>query len=516
MSRFTVVLVLAAGCAGTRSPLTDRAMIREALAVQNIPDAPVPERLPDPPKLPPPAANQLLSLDEVIDSLATSFPLLLAIEQERSIAGGQRLAAEGSFDTLLRARAADQTGTFSSGRLDFVAEQPILENGGSVFAGWRIGDGNFPIYYGDRKTADGGEFRAGVAVPLLRDRPIDRRRVALRQAQIQEQLADPLIQRARLDFFRAAAFAYWNWVAAGEQYRVARELLGLARDRQGYVDERFKLGADPETLPVLNKRLTAAREESLLAAERGLQAAAFRLSLYLRDAAGNPIVPGPTRLPIGLMDKATPDSHANRLAEDVALALKNRPELERIRLLKERAATDVALARNRTRPGINAFAAAAQDVGFSKKTAGGAGPFATDRTTAEFGLTFELEAQRRDALGRLRTAEAQLAQISAQERFTRDEIAVQVQDATSELVLTYQRLEKAREEYRQAARVRELETESFNQGRTSLVDLNLQEIATAEAQLKIVATIGAYYRAVAEYLTTLGLEPGQSRSGVKP
>ncbi len=510
-----VLFVLAAGCAGTRSPVPDRAMIREAIAVPAVPEAPVPARLPEPPPQKP-VATQTLGLDEVLNSLAGSFPLLLAMEQERAIAGGQRIAAEGSFDTLLRARAADQTGTFSSARLDFVAEQPILENGGSVFAGWRLGDGNFPIYNGDRKTADGGEFRAGVAVPLMRDRPIDRRRVALRQAQIQEQLADPMIRRARLDFSRAAAFAYWTWAAAGEQYRVARELLGLARDRQGFVDERFKLGADPETLPVLNKRLTASREESLLAAERGLQAAAFRLSLFLRDAAGNPVVPAPSRLPGGLLDGAIAPPRENQLAEDVAVAQRNRPELERFRLLKERAATDVALARNRTRPAVNAFAAAAQDVGFAKKTAGGDGPFATDRTTAEFGLTFELEAQRRDALGRLRTAEAQLAQTAAQERYARDEIAAQVQDATSELLLTYRRLERAREEYRLAVRVRDLETESFRQGRTSLIDLNLQEIATAEAQLKIVATTGAYYRAVAEYLTALGIEPGQTRSDVKP
>jgi cobalt-zinc-cadmium efflux system outer membrane protein len=514
MFRFAALALLMAGCAATRSPLPDRAQIRETLSVPVVPAAPAPDRLPDAPPILTDASRPL-SLDDVINQLSASFPLILAIEQERGIAAGQKLTAEGSFDTILRARAVDQSGTFSNGRVDLLAEQPILGNGGSVFAGWRVGDGNFPIYYGDRKTADGGEFRTGVVLPLARDRTIDRRRVALRQAQIQEQLADPTIRRARLDYARAAALAYWSWVAAGEQYRIARELLALARDRQGFVDERFKLGADPETLPVLNKRLTASREESLLSAERGLQSAAFRLSLFLRDPAGNPTVPAATQLPAGILDKMPAEPRRNQLADDVVVALRNRPEIERFQLLKERAATDLALARNRTRPGVNAFAAAAQDVGFSKKTAGGSGPFATDRTTAEFGVTFELEAQRRDALGRLRAAEALLAQLAAQERFARDEIAVQIQDATSEIVLTYKRLERAREEYRQAARVRELETESFRLGRTSLVDLNLQEIATAEAQLKIAVTAGAYYRAIAEYLAALGIEPGQSQPEIR-
>jgi outer membrane protein TolC len=503
--RFSLFLAFGVGCAGTRTPLPDGACIREVIERPALPPAPPAADLPPPPS-PNVAKQSQLALDDVLASVGTNFPLLLAIEQERTIANGQRLSAEGAFDTVLRARGSDQNGSFSNGRLDVSAEQPVLSNGASVFAGWRLGDGNFPIYYGDRKTADGGEFRAGFTIPLFRDRPIDRRRVALRQAQIQEQLADPTIRRARLDAFRSAAQTYWLWVAAGEQYRITQELLKLAQNRQTFLDEQFRGGLVGETVPALNQRLVAARGEATLAAERQLQQAAIRLSLFLRDAAGDPVVPQAGQLPAAFFDAAPAPPNPAQLQADVQAALGLRPELERFRLLKERAGTDLALARNRTLPGVNLFAAAAQDVGNSKKTFIGTGPFATDRTNAEFGVTFELEAQRREALGRLRTAQGQLAQLLAQERYARDDITAQVQDAISELVQTYERLGKAREEYKQAGRVLDLETESFRRQRTSLVDLNLQEIAAAEAQVKVAALLGAYYRAVAEYLAAVGVE----------
>jgi len=147
----------------------------------------------------------VLELAEVLQSVEQAFPLLLAAEQERSIASGRRLSAEGAFDLNLRTRGVHQDGTFPSDRLDFVAEQPTPWCGASFYSGYRFGFGDFPVYYGDRKTADGGEFRAGVVLPLLRDGPIDRKRASLRQAQMGEPLADALVERSRIDYFRVHA-----------------------------------------------------------------------------------------------------------------------------------------------------------------------------------------------------------------------------------------------------------------------------------------------------------------------
>jgi cobalt-zinc-cadmium efflux system outer membrane protein len=520
-SRLVFLLTfLAVGCAAT-SPFPEGAFIEKPMATPQLPTPPAPAGLPSPPSTPasgsgakpvvvvdePDGVGQgPLALSDVLRSVEVHFPLLLAMELERTIAAGLRESAEGQFDPILRARASEQFGTFASGRLDVGVEQPLVSGGVNTFAGWRFGQGNFPIYYGDRKTGDGGEFRAGLTIPLLQNRDIDPRRARVRAAQIQERLADPSVRRARLDYLRSGAQAYWTWQAAGAQYQVAARLVELAARRQEVVDARQKGELISASAPALNRRLIASRTETRLAAERNLQQAAFRLSLFLRDGLGNPLVPTSEMLRVEFLSlEASPPDQA-RLPMDVATALARRPELDRFRLEKERRALELGLARNQLLPVANVVASAAQDVGAAEKTLTGTGPFDTDRTTAEVGATLEVPLPRRDARGRVRAAEAQLTQLLAQERYARDEITVQVQDAISELVQTFNRLAQAREELAQAKRVLAIESTLFENQQTTLFELNAQETAAAEAESKVAGILGMYFAAVANYQAALGID----------
>jgi len=510
---WTIALLNAAGCASQRSPLPPDAFIRDPLAPPQLP-APLPAApLPAPPATPPTTAARpatgTLGLRDVLTSVEEHFPLLYAVEQERAIAAGQRLSAEGQFDNVLRARASEQAGTFANGRVDVSVEQPLTEGGVTTFAGWRLGGGNFPVYNGDRKTADGGEFRAGVTVPLLQNRDIDPRRARLRAAQITEQLADPIVRRARLDYQRNAAQTYWVWEAAGAQYRVAAELATLASTRQEVFDVQLRKGQISDLAPALNRRLVASRQEAQLAAERQVQQAALRLSLFLRGPEGDPVVPPADTLIPDFLALEPPAPDPTQLQADVTGALARRPELARFQLEKERRAVELKLATNQELPTLNLFAGVSQDAGFAKKTFTGDGPFTTDRTAAEAGASFEVPLPRRDARGRVRTAQAQLAQLLAQERFARDEIVTQVQDAVSELTLTYARLGRARVERREAQNVLDIETVRFVGKQTTLFELNLQEVAAAEARVRVVAALGQYFAAVANYQAALGLDATQ-------
>jgi outer membrane protein, heavy metal efflux system len=191
--------------------MQDGAYIRNAVAPPPAPvPAPTPNTLPEAPSLKPQPVSTtgVLSLDEVLATVGQNFPLLQAIEEERRIATGQRVMTEAAFDLNLRSNLTNNEGSFGNTRLDLLAEQATPYNGLSTFAGYRTGQGDYPVYNLGQKTSQGGELRAGFTLPLLRDGAIDRRRAALRQAQIAEQLADPVIRRNRLDVLRAAARAY--------------------------------------------------------------------------------------------------------------------------------------------------------------------------------------------------------------------------------------------------------------------------------------------------------------------
>lgn len=504
--RFGVgALLLVAGCT---SPIPPYQGIRRPYAPPQLPPPIAAEpRLPNPPPPRPESPQptvETLGLAQVLASVERHYPLLLAVSQERAIASGQRLSAEGVFDANFRFRESLQGGSFDSHRLDMVLEQPTPFNGLALFGGYRFGFGNFPVYYGDRKTNTGGEFRGGLVLPLLRDSAIDRRRASLRQAQIQENLADPTIQRARLDFLRAATRAYWNWVAAGEQYRVAQALLRVASERQAGLEEQARRGQISDFVALDNSRLIIERQGTLIAAERRWQQAALELSLFWRDETGEPITPKGTQLPPGFLTVAVPPPPEGDVNPPIQEAYSRRPELIRFQLQKERIAVELRLAENQLLPAVNLSLAGAQDVGKGKA---GTGANAPDEQVFEAAVTMDLPLQRRDARGKVITAQAQLGQLLAQERFIRDLIAVEVRDAFSNLQQTFQRLDRAREEQRVAERVADQERDRFRAGAATLLEVNLRELTVAAAQSKVVDALADYFRAWAEFQIALGLTP---------
>lgn len=509
--------VFGLGCAGLRSPLPPDAYIRDPIPAPPSPTpGPTPPGLPVPPpprdeklKVQPVPPSGPLTLDEVLGSVAANFPLLLAVEQEREIATGRRVSAEGAFDLVFRGSGTNQAGSFDNRRLDFAVEQPTPYSGLSTFAGYRLGLGDFPIYNGGQKTADGGEFRAGFQLPLLRDGAIDRRRATLRQAQIAERLADPVIRRNQLDYSRAAARAYWTWVAAGQRYRIQTELLKLAKDRQKFLDVRVAVAKNQSQIDATeNQRSIYDRQELLRAAELALQQAAFDLSVYICDPDGNPVLPAADRLPPDFLDLDPPAVNAANVANDVRLAMDQRPEIVRLKLLRERLAVDLKLAQNQFLPAVNVGGAVTQDVGTGKKTFTGDGPFASDSSGVNLFLNVELPVQRRDARGRAREATAAMAQLLYQERNQQNLIRAEIQDALARMDQTRQRLAFARKELAAARLVVKQGTALVTNALQDVLFLNIREFNAAAAQTKVATLLADYYRAYADYLVALGANAG--------
>jgi outer membrane protein, heavy metal efflux system len=505
----------ATGCMITPKP-PPAGIIRPLLPPAANEPGPTPERLPDAPpskNAPPPVKPFVpnpdgpLQLPEVLNSVDQGFPLLLAIVEERTIASGQRLAAEGAFDTNLTARQFLTDGTYSSNRLDLLVEQASPLYGVNFFGGYRKADGEFPVYYGDRKTGENGELRGGIQIPLLRNGPIDRNRATLRQAQISESLADPVIQAARLGFLRAGAQAYWQWVASGARYRIDDELLKIARDRQTGIEASVKAGQRADIEAVDNRRSIIEREGRLIAAERAVQQAAIVLSLYYRDAAGNPLVPTAAQLPGAFIQLKPEAPKSELLKQDIETAYGNRPELYRFQLLKERNTVELQLAQNANLPTLSGGVVGTQELGKGKDTVGT--PF--DAGSVEANVLFSMPLQFRQARGDQQRLRGILMQLQMQEQFQRESIGAEVQDAVSNLDRAHARYLKAKEEAEVANRVVQLEKTRFENGGGTILEVNLRELAAADAQRRVVDALADYYRATADYRAALGLDNAPPR-----
>lgn len=439
--------------------------------------------------------NEVLQLEQVVESVHRSFPLLEAALLNRDLAAGEHLAAHGAFDLKLKGATENgPLGFYQTYRQSIGVEQPTY-GGGSLFGGYRIGRGNFQPWYGERQTNDGGEFRAGVAVPLARNVNIDARRAQLWRTNVDRQLAEPEIRLQLIDFVRAASYSYWDWVAAGRRHQIAAALLKIAKDRNEAIRRKVETG-DTEP-PVLqdNRRLIVSREAKLIEAQRKRQQAAIKLSLFYRDDRGEPLVVDDGQL-ADFPVPQTVDEEA--LAADIEVALESRPELLALNLLSEQLKIDLAEARNDLLPDVQAVVVGSQDVGAPASSKNDKSQY-----ELEAGLFLDVPVQRRKARGKMSALEGKLGQLAAKRHMTADKITTEVQAVYAALVAAYQQIERARESAELADRLAEIERRKFELGESDLLSVNLREQQAAEAQGTEVDAMYEYFAARADYRATL-------------
>lgn len=436
------------------------------------------------------SAQQTLRLEDVLESVSRNYPPLLAVMRDLDIAQGDMRSAMGRFDLTMRVKVdADEFGFYDNERVDFGLEQATPFLGTSFFTGWRRGEGNFADYDGKLQTRSLGEFRAGMRLPLLRDRAIDSRRAEVRKADLGIDVARLSIDQQKIVVLQVATQRYWSWVAAGQRLQVAESLLKIATDRDTFLKESVKLGQLAEIEVTDNERAILQRRSQIIEAERGLQQASIEMSLFYRDGNGRPQLAKPSQLPL-----AFPQLEAlteSRLQEDIETALRRRPEIQRLVVQRMQTQVDAELAKNQLLPNI--------DLMLSFTSEGGTGTVKRGPQELRASLVFDLPIQRRTAAGRLQVAEARLNQVDLREKFTREQVTAEVQDAISAVQAAYRRTLLIAEELKVARRLQELEKDRFDLGDSTLFLVNLREQATFEAAVREVAAQSDYFRSMALY-----------------
>jgi outer membrane protein TolC len=432
-----------------------------------------------------------LTLCEVLQSVMLHYPLLQAVERERGIAAGKLTSAMGAFDTnVTGAGNALAPGTYENYRSDFGVQQMLPYGGVNLFGGYRTGFGDFTTYSLQRLTADAGEFRGGIAMPLAKNRDIDRARATRAQAARDVSLAEPAILRSRLDYMRAAARSYWNWSGSGERRLAADYLVDLAAERDVEIALRVKTGATANIERLDNQQNIALRQAVVVQTDRAVQQATIELSMYYRDPAGKPLLAGRKRMqPLPEPIEPTPLLFEQSLAR----ALAARPEFQRLALQREKLLVERRLAENQTLPGLDAQLAGNQDAGFGKSSL--SGPFGLDRQVLEASLVFQMPAQRRDARGKVAATQSQLVQIQRQLQFAEDQIRAEVQDTYSALERAYEFQKQASQRLDLAQIVARAEREQLRLGRSDVLRVTLREQAKFEAEIYEIGSRQDFWRA---------------------
>ncbi len=446
------------------------------------------------------ASEDSLSLADVIASVYRSYPEISAARQQNALANGQLVEAYGAFDTKLEGYTLSEPTGFYENYRHGIGVARNTWWGGYVAAGYRVGRGEFQPWYLERETETGGEFKLATAVPLLQGRAIDPRRVAVFQASLARQMAEPMVQQSILDTSRDASRAYWQWVAAGAVLEAQRELLKLAEERGEQYDAGFQAGKFAEIDVILNRQLIAERRVKVLETEQKYRSIGFKLSLFLRDEAGQPMVPPDAWLPTHFPVIETPA--IGNFQDDLIAAVGRRPEPRLLQLEIRQIQLDRQLACNNMLPRLDFIAEGSQDVGDAASKSDDKGEF-----ELVIGLQGEVPIQRRKARGKIQSTSAKIVQLSEKLRLQENKIGAELRTAYNALTLASQVVEQSEISLRAAFESLDRYRFAFSRGKIDLIYLNLLESKANETEIKLVEAQQQWFVALAEMQVALGLDP---------
>jgi outer membrane protein TolC len=436
------------------------------------------------------AVVEPVSLTAVIKSVNSQYPPYLMALIERDIASGRLRQAQGAFDLNFISKGSfNPSGFYDGSSADFVFDQPLPFWGGNAFAGYRISSGALADYDKSRTQVD-GELRMGLRLNLLRDGAIDSRRASLWKARLDKEIADPFIQRQRLDITRTASRAYVNWLAMGLRLGVTENLRRIAQDRDDAIRQLVKAGQLAPIVAVDNERLVLSRELAVVQARRRFEAACIEVSLFYRNQIGDPILVTREHLP-----RQFPKIEM-LLKENVGplttAAYRLRPELRRINLVAQKFGIDEKLAKNGLLPNLDLTASVSEDVGAS--------PYKDlNQTESMIGLELKMPLQLNEASGRLEVVKAELSRLDNDAKFSRERIAAEILDSWSAISAAYQQISQTSRNVELSEQLEVGERERFEKGASDLLALQIREQAAFDARLMEVDARGDFFRALADF-----------------
>ncbi len=424
-----------------------------------------------------------LRFEEVAESVTAHDPRIRqSIEQLRA-AEGETMVARGAFDPKLNAEGYLLTGGYYDLRvLSSELRQPTTLWGSEVYFGYRIGRGDnqrWPTYRDDQ-TLSGGELRAGVEVPIWRGGLIDDERAQRARALNFQEAAEYSLDALGLNLELAAAAAYWTWVSTGLNREVAKDLMLLAEERDSQLRRRLAAGSIAEFDVLDNERILIERQSLLVAAERAFQEAAFDLSLFLRDAEGQSVLPGAERLPDSVSIEPL-----QSLSEDAAIerVLQCHPDLNEARAELTALEINQRLFRNQLAPELRAYFEYSRDIG---ELTGTDLDFTLPGNVYEAGAYLSMPLLFREDRGRAQAANAKVAEQRAELQFLEDRLRAATLDAASALRAAQERAELAEGLVETATALAEGERRRFEVGSSNLVFVNLREQQAASARIRLV------------------------------
>ena len=418
-----------------------------------------------------------LSLEALLRTVNTSYPQIIAARLQVAKSRGDYISALGQFDPNIRVKTRQlPVGGYISKYANNELDVPTLFNGLRFFGGYRIGVGDFPIYYQNFLTNNKGEYRAGMSLPLLKDRLIDNPRTLLMTRTETIALNKQEVISTKLSVYHEAIRAYWAWVQAGLQLKVLTEMLKLAEVRQEALEKQANLGDLAQIAVIENKQHIMQRRQWVNRGEMALEQTAIALSLYYRTIGGDQIIPSKHTLP-----RSVRTFKPNVLrTSDVQEQLKRHPDLCKLERYYRIVQLKYNLAKNELLPSLDTTA-------FASKQYGVDGYPLLLPQAVQIGVRFKFPIYQRVARGKVISTTSELRQVVTRKKFVYDQLSNQLENMWVTFRTYQKQVGLVEEELKLALKVASAERKRFFAGGSSIFLINQREQTATEVNLNLIA-----------------------------
>lgn len=418
-----------------------------------------------------------LSLDALLKTVNQSYPKIIAARLHVAKAQGDYLSALGQFDPSLKANTRSQPeGGYINNYVNNELSIPTLANGLRLFAGYRVGRGDYPVYYQNYLTNSGGEYRAGVALPLLKDFFNDKQRTALLTQAETIAISTHDVAATKLSVYHETIKAYWQWVGSGFQLQTFKHLLHLAQKRQAAIIKQAELGDLPKLAIVENQQIIMQRQQLVNQGTLLFEQSAVALSIYYRDQKGQPLIPSVKQLPKAMIIRET---RRIKNLSHIRGALIRHPAIRKLERYYQIIKLKQNLAKNDLLPNLDAMAYT------SKQYGTGADPKLLPQA-AMIGVHFKFPLYQREAKGKIISTTSELRQIVTEKKLLYEQLNNQLSNLLIALRIYHQQISLLNKELQLARQVEAGEAKKFHEGDSTLFLVNQREQTTAQVQLNLI------------------------------
>ncbi len=431
-----------------------------------------------------------LTQDQVLQSTADSYPLILESLAKRKSALGKLQASQGVFDLSINGKADTRPRGFYDGKTyDFTLNKSLSTFNSELYLGYKNSQGEYPDYEGKVNTLDEGELRAGVKVSLWKNRDIDLRRLKILQNKINLSNADFKIFETRVKIQKIAIQTYRKWVASLKVLNIYKELLAIAKKRDRGLRKRVKQGDLAAIYLVENQQYILKWQRSLLVARNVFQESSLSLSLFYRNSDGKPIVPAEKEVSPPKVDQIKIDN--KMLKTDLARSMNLNPKLKFLTNQIESFSYDEKIGKNSLRPKL--------DISFEMSRDAGEGSSTLVETENRAMLSINIPLQTNEGRGKIRAARANKKVVYFQRKLATEKAITDLNKLMNNINVAVDLTSITETEITLAKKLRSAEYQKFDKGDSDFFVLNLREQNLASAQIDNIKAEFEYFYSLAEY-----------------